>query len=81
MDRPRALSPAQRVWRLVWNPDWNEALFVSSLAERMLVTPEQWLIDEIEARLMGRFGLADPPEIRLYLVTPDGMELAWPHDV
>lgn len=81
MARPAALSGVQRVRRLVWNPDWNEALFLSSLAERILVAPEPWLMAEIQARLVRRHDLADQPEIRLLLVTPEGVAQAWPHDV
>ena len=43
MDRPVRLTPVARLWRLVWNPDWNEALFLSALAERLLTEPEPWI--------------------------------------
>ncbi|WP_341863517.1 hypothetical protein [Gymnodinialimonas sp. 57CJ19] len=81
MERPCALSIAQRLRRLFWNPGWNEALFLSALAERLLVAPEPWLMPEIEARLMRCHGLPHPPEIRLLFVTPSGTEQAWPRDV
>ena len=42
--RPRApvLTPAMMLRRLFWNPDWNEDLFLVSLAERLIgaATPE-----------------------------------------
>lgn len=34
--RPKGLSLAQRLTRLVWNPSWNETLFTVSLSERVM---------------------------------------------
>lgn len=33
--RPQSLSPLAMLMRLVWNPRWNETLFLASCAERL----------------------------------------------
>ena len=50
--RPKVVTPFQMVCRLLWNPDWNEALFLVSCAERMLGNPTQHSIDEIRRRIL-----------------------------
>jgi hypothetical protein len=51
--RPRAdhVSPAAMLGRLVWNPRWNETLFLVSCAERLMDAPTAHSEDEIFARL------------------------------
>lgn len=41
------------VRRLFWNPDRNEALFVTSCAERMIVNPTQHSEDQIIKRILN----------------------------
>ena len=69
MDRPGRLTLAVRFRRLIWNPDWNEALFLSALAERLLTEPEPWIEPEIARRLSVRFDL-ECPAFRIALITP-----------
>lgn len=49
--RPAQVSPVQTLARLVWNPRWNEALFVVSCAERLLAEPTAHSKDEIFRRI------------------------------
>ena len=76
MGRPDRLAAWVRLWRLVWNPDWNEALFLSALAERLVMEPEPWIETEIAARLSVRFGL-EHPEFRIAVVTPGRREVVF----
>lgn len=76
--RPQSLSPAALLRRLFWNPAWNETLFLTSCAERLLEKPTAHSIDEISARIAG--GL-DPRaggpffRFRLVLVSREGEAL------
>jgi len=49
--RPASLSFAQMLGRMVWNPWWNESLFVISCAERIIECPSQHSEDEILKRI------------------------------
>jgi len=64
--RPAVLTPITMVRRLLWNPQWNENLFLVSLAERMVspATPEADAHSERElllrvARHLHRHGACD----------------------
>ena len=57
--RPLRVSPARMLWRLFWNPVWNDGLFVVSCAERISLTPNQQDIDQI-ARRIRQEALAPP---------------------
>lgn len=48
---PRRVSPLAMLGRLVWNPRWNETLFLVSCAERMIQQPTAHSEDEIFRRL------------------------------
>ena len=37
--RPEVVSFGRMLRRMVWNPRWNEALFLVSLAERQTIDP------------------------------------------
>lgn len=50
--RPKAVTPLQMAGRLLWNPEWNEALFLVSCAERIQANPTQHSIDEIKRRVL-----------------------------
>lgn len=50
--RPERVSPIEMLWRLVWNPVWNESLFLVSCAERIQEMPTQHSISEIERRIL-----------------------------
>lgn len=74
MERPECLPSMGLLARLVWNPDWNEMLFLAALAERLVVEPEPWIEREIAQRLMARHHLPVPPAFRISFVTPQGTE-------
>lgn len=46
--RPQRLSFIQFLHRMLWNPRWNETLFMVSCAERILENPDQCLHSESE---------------------------------
>lgn len=49
--RPKTLTFRTRLWRLIWNPVWNENLYLVSLAERLMDTPADHSEAEIYRRL------------------------------
>lgn len=49
--RPQRVAAVEMLRRLVWNPRWNEALFVVSCAERLLAEPTPHSQDEIFRRI------------------------------
>ena len=49
--RPAHLSFRQMLGRMIWNPRWNESLFLVSCAERLLEFPTQHSEDEILKRI------------------------------
>ena len=51
--RPTHISFAQMLKRMVWNPKWNESLFLVSCAERLMEQPSSHSEDEILKRIIG----------------------------
>lgn len=49
--RPQRVSPLEMLRRLVWNPRWNETLFLVSCAERLIDHPTPHSEDEIFRRV------------------------------
>lgn len=49
--RPQRVSPVEMLSRLVWNPRWNETLFLVSCAERLIDHPTPHSEDEIFRRV------------------------------
>jgi len=49
--RPATLSLAQMLRRMLWNPSWNESLFLTSCAERLCQQPTPHSEDEILKRI------------------------------
>jgi hypothetical protein len=49
--RPQTVPLPAMLGRLVWNPRWNESLFVTSCAERLIDHPTAHSEDEIFRRL------------------------------
>lgn len=49
--RPQRVSPLSMLARLVWNPGWNETLFLVSCAERLADHPTAHSEDEIYRRI------------------------------
>ncbi|MEP0153348.1 MAG: hypothetical protein ABJE81_01625 [Pseudophaeobacter sp.] len=52
-DRPRPwhLGPGQILRRMLWNPNWNEQLYLVSCSERLIEAPSQHSVDEINRRV------------------------------
>lgn len=49
--RPERVSPAAMAARMIWNPRWNESLFLVSCAERLIDNPTTHSEDEIFKRI------------------------------
>ncbi len=85
--RPDTFSPRRFLRSLVWNPDWNDALFLVSLSERLLTDPDRHGTHAPAESLTRLARHVDRPasmEFRILLVSPDGTELAYQsprHDV
>jgi len=76
--RPQSLSLGTILRRLVWNPVWNETLFLTSCAERLLDTPTRHSVDEIGSRIAATFAPSTQDQIfqfRLMLVYREGKAL------
>ncbi|MFW2542717.1 hypothetical protein ACN2XU_08755 [Primorskyibacter sp. 2E107] len=77
--RPRQIGPARMLRRMLWNPRWNEQLFLVSLSERLVADPEQadHALAELSTRLI-RLSHAAPGatlEFRLVFVARDGAQI------
>lgn len=76
--RPARLGPAQMARRLVWNPLWNETLFMVSCAERLLHHPTHHSLHEIQRRIAATLP-PDPAlpylQIRLALISRHGAQI------
>lgn len=63
--------------RVFWNPDWNDALFVTSCAERILLDERAHAIREIKDRATVDYAR----QFRLLLVSREGeqakQEIVW----
>jgi len=61
--RPVRVSPATMLQRLLWNPRWNETLFLASCAERLTDEPTDHSENEIFKRIAADLAHeADDPE-------------------
>lgn len=67
MPRPAHVGPWTMLTRLFWNPRWNEALFVMSCAERMVVEPGDHAAREIRDRASRHVGAPGPLVFRLVI--------------
>ncbi len=73
--RPQSLSLTALLRRLFWNPVWNETLFLTSCAERLLEKPTAHSIDEIASRIAAGLDprAAEPFfRFRLVLISREG---------
>lgn len=59
--RPPRLSLPQMALRLVWNPQWNENLFLTSCMEKLIDDPSAPVIDELLSRIARSL---DPDGVR-----------------
>lgn len=52
--RPEKLTFMQMLKRMLWNPKWNESLFVMSCAERIITQPPQFSLQHSENEILKR---------------------------
>ncbi|WP_233356730.1 hypothetical protein [Hirschia baltica] len=57
--RPKTISFLTMLRRILWNPVWNETLFLVSCSERLLANPTQHSEDEIFDRVFADIALTD----------------------
>lgn len=74
--RPPHLSLAMMLARLLWNPRWNESLYLVSCAERLVEEPTAYgegeIFRRIAADLAGRPDAAPWLSFRLLFIDPTG---------
>lgn len=79
--RPDYVSLGQMLKRMLWNPWWNECLFLMSCAERILANPTKHSEDEILKRIQNDLAKEDKArgathlQFRLVLVERQGETL------
>jgi hypothetical protein len=80
--RPVRLRPHMMLRRLVWNPRWNESLFLVSCAERLMQNPNEHSLDQIrrriEADIRKEAAVSAPAmgmQFRLVFISRSGVEL------
>lgn len=49
--RPEQVPLRLMLWRLLWNPRWNQTLYVVSCAERLYLDPNAQSADQIACRV------------------------------
>ena len=80
--RPENVSPSQMLFRLFWNPAWNETLFLVSCAERIQEHPTDHSINEIRRRILHEFVRTEIDtsgkrmQFRLVFVHRDGTKIS-----
>ncbi|ALI55416.1 hypothetical protein [Celeribacter marinus] len=47
--RPARIPFAKQLRRMAWNPRWNEALYLVSLSERLIIAPSAHSVDSLNA--------------------------------
>ncbi|MBP0484003.1 hypothetical protein [Sagittula salina] len=72
--RPDHVSAVQMLGRLFWNPDWNAALYLVTLSERVVEQGSSRAAAEILARASE--GFEGVVQIRLVFVSREGGGLA-----
>jgi hypothetical protein len=66
--RPARLSLGQMLLRIVWNPRWNESLYLVSCAERLMANPTAHSEREIIERIKAEYADAARPWLQFRLV-------------
>lgn len=79
--RPQRVSTLERLRRLLWNPRWNESLFLVSCAERLINAPTDHSQDEIFSRLAAGLGPAPGAWLSFRLVFVSREDLAIQREV
>lgn len=76
--RPENMSVAQILKRMIWNPKWNESLFLVSCAERIIDDytehSESEILNRIEQQIHKKNEVAHL-QFRLILIHREGSEL------
>ena len=74
---PAALSWSEILRRLIWSPERNESLFLTSCAERLLEAPTAHSLREIWRRIAADAPADAPPylQFRICVVQREGDEL------
>ena len=76
--RPQNLSFGTILRRLFWNPRWNETLFLTSCAERLLENPTEHSVTEISSRIAASLAPSGDDQFfqfRLVLISREGNAL------
>lgn len=73
--RPGRVSPGQMLRRLVWNPDWNETLYLVTCAERLAETGDPQREREILSRISPPDPACEAMDLRLVFVELEGYQL------
>lgn len=80
--RPARVSFMQMLAHMVWNPVWNESLFMISCAERLMEQPTQHSEDEILKRIVAELNRDNESAVagtllqfRLLVVRREGEQL------
>ncbi len=77
--RPAHLPVHAMLKRMVWNPRWNEYLFLTSCAERLMEYPTEHSRLEIANRIKNDLAPSNPAtpyfQFRLVFVSRDGAQL------
>jgi hypothetical protein len=66
--RPACLSFGQMLLRMVWNPRWNESLYLVTCAERLMANPTAHSEREIIERIKAECADASAPWLQFRLV-------------
>ncbi|MEP2715483.1 hypothetical protein [Pseudophaeobacter sp.] len=65
--RPAQIGFGQVLRRMLWNPHWNEQLYLVSCSERLIEAPGQHSVDEINRRV-ARLLRPGPERLQFRLV-------------
>lgn len=79
--RPAVVTPFEMLMRLFWNPARNDALFLVSLAERIVQNPTPHSINEVNKRILAdlppdQVSTGQSVQFRLVFVSRDGEALS-----
>jgi len=78
--RPQSLSLSQSITRLFWNPQWNDFLFTSSCAERLMQNPKEHSERQIIAMIQKYHRITKPFQFRLMFITRDHKQITYISD-
>lgn len=73
--RPAHIGWRAMLGRMVWNPQWNETLFMVSCAERLIQNPTLHSQQEIWQRIADTLEAGPSLQFRLALVSRQGAQM------